>query len=154
MVKSEYLSEVFDREIYPQVIRKVRMKLRHTKYDAIAFRGVSGSAVAFPLAVAAGKGLLCVRKHGVSHSRLDIEGTLIGRERYIIVDDFINSGKTLMSIKESIEEVHKRNFQKIPECVAIVLYKEYSPGSAAKRVRNIFPKVKVHVIDRFSYIDC
>lgn len=61
MVHSSYLTEVFDQSVFPQVMRKVRMKLRNTKYDTIAFRGVSGAAVAFPLAASTGKGLLCVR---------------------------------------------------------------------------------------------
>jgi len=153
MVQSEYLTEVFDPFKFPEVLRRVRMKLRNTKYDAIAFRGMSGAAVAFPLAAMTNKGLICVRKQGVAHSSQLVEG-LIGDEikRYVIVDDFINSGHTLKNIKKSIDEEYSSDGSSIPECVAIVFYKEYRSERAKDKARKVYPNVKVHVIDRIDYM--
>jgi len=152
MIQSEYLLEVFDPLKFPKVLRRVRMKLRHTKYDAIAFRGMSGAAVAFPLAAMANKGLICVRKEDSSHSPYLVEG-LVGNDikRYVIVDDFINSGNTLRNIKQSINEEYSDKTL-VPECVAIVFYKEYNPDYAKYKAKEIFSDVKVHIIDHSNYL--
>lgn len=150
MIQSSYLSEVFNPSTYTEVIRKVRMKLRNIKYDTIAFRGISGAAVAFPLAAATGKNLICVRKVNASHCHLNVEGCFVGK-RYIIVDDFIISGDTLKEIKSSIEEEFKKNSSTNPECVAVLFYKEHNPYAAPKKVKKIYPKTKVLAIDCGEY---
>ena len=80
-------------------------KLQDTlKFDAVAFCGSSGSALAFHLGVKYKMPLLYVRKtdekcHG---SPVECNGFDLQIEKYLIVDDFISSGKTMHHIIRSI----------------------------------------------------
>lgn len=70
--------------------------LRRKNFDSIVFQGVSGVLIAAPLAVRLKKNLIVVRKHQDCHSQHAIEGK--NPKNYIIVDDFISSGRTVKVI--------------------------------------------------------
>lgn len=75
-------------------------------YDAIAFCGMSGALIAPAVAVRLNKEMIMVRKSrkdadGLSHSLHIIEGDVAARN-YIIVDDFIDTGKTRDYIKRTL----------------------------------------------------
>lgn len=83
------------------------------KFDAVAFRGVSGALVAPLVAAALKKNLIVVRKDNEeAHSFARVEG-LIGFDRgklnldgfrYILVDDFIGYGSTVLAVVEAMAE--------------------------------------------------
>ena len=58
------------------------------------------------------------------------EGHLLGR--YLILDDFVATGKTMNRIRDKIATLHQQDGMKYdaaPECVGIVLYGHYSSTS-------------------------
>lgn len=80
--------------------------LKKIEFDAIAFTGLSGAVLASAVALKMDKLLYCVRKVGENrHSDYDVEGPL-GKLRYIIIDDLIQSGATLRRI---ISQVRKHS---------------------------------------------
>lgn len=79
--------------------------LRDYKFDTVAFRGMSGAIIGPSVAMALNKSMLLVRKpEDTTHSSLKVEGDWAAR-RYIIVDDFVESGGTRDAIKEAIAAV-------------------------------------------------
>jgi adenine/guanine phosphoribosyltransferase-like PRPP-binding protein len=87
-------------------------------FEAIAFRGVSGSLVAPAVAMALGKNLIVVRKSiKDSHADYLVEGHTKA-QKYIIIDDIISSGKTIKAIRNNI----KTKLNKESECIAIILF--------------------------------
>jgi len=76
--------------------------LRGHKFDCIAFTGMSGMLIGPPVALRLGKTFLMVRKDAyASHSTLEVEGDYAAH-RYIILDDFTESGNTIRRIREAI----------------------------------------------------
>lgn len=142
MLYTDYLDKVFDITLYPFTVESVKCILTELQYDAIAFRGTSGAALAFPLSLSLGKPLLHVRKPG-SHATSKVEGDLTSKS-YVIIDDFISSGKTLKLIKSRINSFYKSKKLMIPECVGIILY-DSNPGMHNKNIINsIYPGVPVY----------
>lgn len=122
---SGYHSKTYNpRSLKIQVNRIVRnlKKLRKTvKFDAIAFCGLSGAAIAYPVSVLAGYHLITIRKErNNQHHGHRVEGSESRNiRRYIILDDFIGTGKTVTTIVRAINRVGKGD---APQCVAIVVY--------------------------------
>lgn len=89
---------------------------------AIAFTGLSGSIIAGPLATALEWHLYAVRKAGESrHSSQEVEGPdVCNSVGYIIVDDFVGSGRTVQRIAEQIF-THSAGRAK---CVAIYCWRD------------------------------
>jgi len=85
------------------VVRKLK-KLKGTlKFDAIAFTGNSGAGFGFPLSYLLKIPVINVRKKTRAHYNGAIEGT-VSSKRYLIVDDFIASGKTINRITTAIKK--------------------------------------------------
>ncbi len=114
-------------------LEKLR-KQKKVKFDAIAFRGMSGAAVAYPVSVLAGYHLIAVRKedHSEHHGR-NVEGSESRKiRRYIILDDFICSGNTIKAIIHAIDK--EKNIDVPPECVGVAIYNK-GDSSQKKEVR-------------------
>jgi adenine/guanine phosphoribosyltransferase-like PRPP-binding protein len=118
-VVTDYLGEVFHADLFQgmvvRAIAKARMLKEELGFEAIAFTGTSGSAIAYILGFTLDVPLICIRKEGESShyfswddKRKQIEG-YIGAKSYIIVDDFISSGKTVERIMRVIQD-------NCPEC--------------------------------------
>lgn len=118
-IKTSYLKKIYFTDEYIRTMsvmtNKVSLLLSQYKFDAIAFTGTSGAAVAYPLSLTLGLPLICVRKEK-SHYSDTIEG-VTSSKKYIIVDDFISSGET---IKRIIREISNTNSKSKP--VGIILY--------------------------------
>lgn len=92
--------------------------------DAIAFRGLSGSLMAPLLSYRTGIPMIAVRKpNDGSHSYKPVEGAYVIDGRYIIVDDFIDSGATVKVIVDAINGFEPSmkfigtiEYQKVPYC--------------------------------------
>jgi adenine/guanine phosphoribosyltransferase-like PRPP-binding protein len=91
------------KETFAAVLRTARAAKRETKFAALAFTGVSGSSLGFPIALELDISPIYVRKDRTtnedefahSHSSMRVEGP-VGYDLlpYAFVDDFISSGKT------------------------------------------------------------
>lgn len=85
-------------------LRLASRALREHNFDTIAFRGMSGAVLGPALAVRLDKEMILVRKPGDgSHSCLKTEGYKRAL-RYIIVDDFIDTGNTMNIITQAIAD--------------------------------------------------
>lgn len=125
---TDYLHQVFTPIDYQELIKdslECAGKLyQKKKFQAIAFSGMSGAALAFPLGYLMDLPLLCVRKNS-SHSFYTVEG-MLEISSYIIVDDFIDSGFTLDYILKSIRQEQAKKNLPLAECKGIILYKNYN----------------------------
>lgn len=92
-------------QLKQRIAHAVRFLDKHKiEYDTIAFRGMSGALYASALALATGKNLIMVRKSGAeTHSGYGVEG-FADAQRYLIVDDLIDSGSTCRAIERGIED--------------------------------------------------
>jgi hypoxanthine-guanine phosphoribosyltransferase len=119
---TSYLEPLIRREKLKLTLDNCAKALARHVFDAIAFRGLSGSLIAAPLALAMGKELLAVRKDcefasttgDNTHSNHKVEGFKASK-RYIIVDDMICSGRTANKIVAAIKD-----FAPQAECVGLL----------------------------------
>ncbi len=101
-------------------IKELRARL---KFDAVAFTGSSGAALAFPLMVKHKVPVIYVRKPRESSHGGKIEYTSdVVINRYLIVDDFIDSGSTVKRVYSTITKWSKSRECMAPECVGVFLY--------------------------------
>jgi hypothetical protein len=121
-VVTSYLTSVYE----PGALKKTgdsiyELMLPHLdSIDAIAFRGSSGAALAYPLSVMTSKPLIHVRKE-LGHSWRKVEG-LYGAKRIAVVDDFVASGDTIRIIWEEIVAAYKTDGYPVPEFSHLFLY--------------------------------
>lgn len=76
-------------------------------FEAVAFRGLSGSIVAPAVAYMMGKGVIAVAKDTNRHGSCLVEGPCLSP--YIIVDDFVGTGNTIDAIREAIRHESPRS---------------------------------------------
>jgi len=106
-----------------RVVKNLEKLQKKVKFDAIAFRGMSGAAIAYPVSAIAGYHLIGVRKRRKSHG-----GNVEGSEnrnirRYIILDDFVAGGDTVRAIVRAVEkEQSYYDEEDFPKCVGVALY--------------------------------
>ena len=125
-VRSHYLSAMYDDRM-PSIVHKMAVLVRwirinHERFDSLAFTGMSGAAIAFPLTLITDIPLTCVRKdHDGSHYQRrgggSVEGHVQKGLRYLIVDDQVSSGRTIRHIMHAIA-------REVPgsRCVGIARY--------------------------------
>ncbi len=119
-----------------RVVKNLKNLKKKLKFNAIAFRGASGAGVAFPVSAITGIPVIYVRKKNESTHGCGVEGPDTPVRRYIILDDFVDSGKTVKAIikeitKQPVGEVWNRQGEIVnevhPECVGVCLY-DYTSG--------------------------
>lgn len=111
-IKSElltgYLQPIYDRarfrKLIPRAIKLLEKIQKERPFKAIAFRGSSGAALAYPLSYLLNISLMHVRKKDGNHFPGAVEGVIC--DKYIIIDDFIESGKTVKEIVKEINKAH------------------------------------------------
>jgi hypoxanthine phosphoribosyltransferase len=168
---SDYLCFVLNIKARKLIIKRLIEEIYKSslEFDSIVFRGMSGAVIAPSIADKLNKDLILCRKSEERHSFHDIEyvGSNIGS--YIIIDDLICSGKTILAITEMIdaewhtkETVRKRNYPNEkeiprPKCVGIFLYhdeiqpKNFDFKDYCRR-NDDFLKVSDSVKDYYRYI--
>lgn len=123
-IKTDYLQKVYNVSEFAHTAAKaVQAAIRMRKvidYDAFAFTGTSGAAMAYILSAELGVPLLCVRKETDNSHYVKGHGYLEGyvkAEQYVFVDDFISSGDTFRRVREVVEsKLHRA------KCVGAILY--------------------------------
>lgn len=124
MNHSSYLRLVFDNGLYRGAIANVIKQVRKEKdIEAIAMRGISGYAVGFPVAFKCNLRTIVVRKTisgRYTHADCPVEtcGWNSRPHNYVIVDDFVSSGKTVRHMCRQIKKELGDNFN----CTKIILY--------------------------------
>jgi adenine/guanine phosphoribosyltransferase-like PRPP-binding protein len=112
-VSTDYLEDVFNPELFqrlvPNAIKISQDIHEESPYDAIAFSGTSGCSIGFILGYSLNKPIVCIRKPDQeSHYKnwsCEDERAFEGFNaplRYLIVDDGIDSGRTVERIMETI----------------------------------------------------
>lgn len=128
-IQTDYLGKIYRVNDFVKVVEKAARHItafrKKQPFDAIAFTGTSGAALAYPLSVKLKLPLICVRKSKRdNHFGSKIEGVSNART-YIIVDDFIASGTTIKKIRKSVVENSYNPYgsnYKEPKLVGIYLY--------------------------------
>ncbi len=124
---TSYLDSVYQSPLkYKRLIDKIADKMialkKKKSFGAIAFRGSSGAAMAYPLSAQLNIPLIYVRKPGEQSHGYKIEGTQRNIKRYVIMDDFMESGKTIRAILKDIDKKSDWTKDGKAECVGIILY--------------------------------
>ena len=119
---SNYLANIFDSKVYKTkvdtTVDQVCIMLEDSKYifDAIAFSGESGGAIAYPLSYLTELYLICVRKEGTNTHGQALEAGY-WQKGYVIVDDQISTGATMRRIIDGVKALRPESM-----CQGIVLY--------------------------------
>lgn len=125
-ISSTYLRPVYEVESFKNIIDKsyksiLKFRKRHS-FEAIAFTGTSGAALAYPLSYKLKVPLICVRKSiRDNHYKDKLEGATFVNS-YIIVDDCIDSGRTVRNILKNIKINNPSAI-----CKGIYLYNDFDP---------------------------
>ena len=102
---SGYLNVALDGKTCRKAAREVIATIRahKVKFKYVAVRGMSGALVGGVVAAALGKLMIIVRKGESSHgNQLEIGGYESVEDGYIIIDDFISTGETVIKIISTI----------------------------------------------------
>lgn len=101
---SSHLRPYLEKKSLKRAVKLAVAALRSHDFDTIAFRGMSGAIIAPSVAQAMGKQLILVRKPGdKTHSLLKVEGNKSAK-KYVIVDDFVETGSTKRDIICAVSE--------------------------------------------------
>ncbi len=126
-IVSSYLHNVYHVNVFAKLINKATKQLKAFRqkhpFDAIAFTGTSGAALAYPLSLRLKVPLICVRNPLIkNHSNHMVEGCYSAK-RYIIIDDLIDVGNTIKRIVDGINIAYKvERAATKPKLIAIWLY--------------------------------
>jgi adenine/guanine phosphoribosyltransferase-like PRPP-binding protein len=155
---SDYLMALASMKQYQktitQVCNKVQLLQRELHFDAIAFRGISGMSIGFPVAQKLSLPPIIIRKsrrnsHGY-HMVETFEEFPTAQEqvlRYLIIDDFIASGKTTRAILKETSSFMKGLYE-TTMCVGILLYLDTPEGKTKeeKQKEVIYCSYKRNVV--------
>jgi orotate phosphoribosyltransferase len=117
----------------PKIIARVIKALRPLadKFDTITFKGLSGALVAPVVADALKKQLVAVRSEHVKTHGYSVErARKIEPGRYVVIDDFVASGDTLLYIHKKMEE----EFKGSAKPVGTLLYHEEKKAADLRRL--------------------
>ena len=154
-----YLFDVTRRNITIDLVLK-EVEEKKYEFDAIAVRGTSGLLVGSIVAHLLGKEICIVRKNNEgSHSLFNVEGPEGIEPKFLIIDDCVDSGETIVHILAAIKASSEG-----AKCVGAIMYnrlvdkefwlgqRTYSPDELAalvKRFRDDFPDRYKDIL--FSY---
>lgn len=128
---AHYLERMFNLRLRKNTVRNavetIRQNISVRSFDTIAVRGISGVLLGSPLAIKLNKNLCVIRKSDGSHSSNNLESGLSCQGRYLIVDDFIETGSTVKAIVNGIKEDDTYNLDigtdRRSTCVGAYLYR-------------------------------
>lgn len=123
---TSYLRTVFEPALLNCAVKNIVKILKplSKSYDAIVFRGMSGSLIAPIIAMRLKKKLIMIRKgNDGNHSCMKSEGWKMV-DRVVIIDDLVSSGSTIDSAFHDLVDARRSRVKDcpVPKVVAIVLY--------------------------------
>jgi adenine/guanine phosphoribosyltransferase-like PRPP-binding protein len=103
-IRTGYLHDVLDPSRLPDVIKHTSKLARKLRPDTVLVRGMSGILVGLPVALELGIHFGFARRdEELSHGLPGIEGPFdLGR--FIIIDDFVQSGMTLTRLLKAVDD--------------------------------------------------
>lgn len=114
-----YLNNLFDANSRKCIINRSVSKINKLglDFDTVVFTGNSGALIVPEIAIALNKPFTLVRKETNSHSCFIVEG-FVKFKKYLIIDDFVESGNTARRI---IDEI---NTKLLPgkKCIGVFTY--------------------------------
>ena len=149
---------IYNPDRYKRLIKDVTTLMRYYRnlYETIAFTGMSGAAVAYPVSLRLGKHLTNVRKQNDSSHYTDMDvSTLIGKFDnpwlegragfyedgvipYCIVDDFVETGETIKYIADQIGY--------LPACVFLYFDRDFDKVRKAEIFSESWQKVPFYLL--------
>ena len=142
------------------ILKELLFNIRNSKikFDAIAYRGHSGALFAPSVADELDKSLLLIRSSNRNcHSSYPIEGVFPGYNwalkkkrsdfKYIIIDDFISTGNTLVKIITKIKEYSTSASVEI-KCVGVFTWRDAYSSEEDKQKKLITKRITKHKIQR------
>ncbi len=128
-----YLKPSYHRGEMGKLVRRAKPKLRNFRkkhpFDAIAFCGYSGAAIAAVLSWELNIPMIAVRKEQSHDNQMTFGVRSINS--YIIVDDFVSSGETINRI---VDAVHKFATNKQVSLAGVFCY---YPSSPRRKIREL-----------------
>lgn len=108
LARSYYHAPTLEHAAYKKIVERycnTIKKMRKQGYDveAIAFTGLSGSAIAYGVFYRLGIPMLYVRKTSYSSHGLPVEATPGSYRSYVFVDDLISTGETLNRVIDTLD---------------------------------------------------
>lgn len=123
IVGDSYFSAAFMRDETAEIVRWFRNNVDTNKFDLIVGTGLSGALMVPLLARATKKRFVIVRKGESTHSTSAIEGYAEFQDRWIFVDDFMETGSTRKRVQALIDqELNKGRHQLSLKYVGDVWY--------------------------------
>lgn len=99
-----YLYDYISTSGYDRTVKSIVENLKGVKFDAIVVTGVSGLLFGPTVAYKLGKKLVIVRKQNdSSHSSERIEGEFSYGDKFVILDDLVESASTVLKILEAVD---------------------------------------------------
>lgn len=121
IITSQYLQSALTPGDIKIIVKRLIAKLKHLDFEAIAFQGYSGALIAPIVAYKMNKCPILVRKETFkdAHSCQAVEGLYSHKRiiKYIIIDDFIDTGTTIRNINYKINQTTGTY-----ECIGVALY--------------------------------
>jgi phosphoribosylpyrophosphate synthetase len=142
LANASYSGPIFDQKNFVKKVAIVHERLSNLKnrlpFDAVAVTGKSGLAYGFALQMLSDAfPLIVVEKPGTNHhSGYNVQGHYGHKvEKFIILDDCIDTGSTVENICSSIEK-HAKNYRMaVPTFLGLALYNDYmKEGNEYKRI--------------------
>lgn len=96
----------FNKRKRKAIVKKVIADLKGVDFDAIAVQGVSGLIMGPIVAYLMNKNLVVVRKQGEKSHASQLVESPVSSGKYVILDDFVNSGTTARTIRDAIKKAH------------------------------------------------
>ena len=94
-------------EFVDKVVEVIRV--RKLEFDFVAVKGISGLTIGPVVAYLLGKGLCVINSEDTPSPHRKLECIVLrpgsGTQRYIIVDDFVDSGRTVKYIKDMLYDM-------------------------------------------------
>jgi adenine/guanine phosphoribosyltransferase-like PRPP-binding protein len=132
---TDYLSPLFNPTVLRRVVANCSKTVKQLKPDAIVCRGLSGISIAFAVSIATGVPVAVVRKKDGNHSTFDVEG-VINFKSYVVIDDLVDSGKTLKKIRQQVKSKEKDS-----NCIGVLLYNTKASWRPLKQQREIVESI-------------
>lgn len=127
---AHYIRPAYDIKKRRAILKMLRAMIKKSgiEFDTVVCRGISGCLIVPTLADSLRKPFLLVRKKGDgNHSGFLFEGHA-GVQKFIIVDDLIDTGSTIRAILSAMKDGNSKDTgMPHAQCVGIYLYNSSCP---------------------------
>jgi hypothetical protein len=156
--ETNYLGAFFKQSVFFATLQRCCVALKEMNdtigFDTIVVRGMSGALMGGAVRAITGYPLTILRKRAErSHSWMDAEGTieLFKINKYIFLDDLVDSGKTLKIVHKEMNRLAKESRNTPIEMVGIVLYATAPSRYSRPSLSQVEHKFKIKTVKKISF---